>query len=602
MSALPGDEPPLVVALRAVPAALLAVSLALGVVVGGLVHRSSLGAAEQRFELSSEEALTTLRQLLERAELTARAASVVRDPELTQPEWEDRVTLLGLDPPLPGLVAINSLSVVTLQEAPRYQAQLRDAVGRQTAIFPRPLRERMVVIERVAPLDANEDALGFDVLTNPTAADAVLRALDEGRTALSDGLTLVQAPDGGTAVVLYTPRLLGPGARPGIGNVALLGQGLVDGVARQVGSVTLRVEDPTPEGVRLVGVTEGHDPQAVFRDEVQLEVYGQTWDVEIAAAAGSVSTAEQVAGPLGGLATALLAMLALLTVGAARTREEHAQSIAQERTADLREANEALRDALRVKDDFVAVVSHELRTPLTVIRGFAMTLREHGPEMSSADRSRALERIEAQSERLDQLVGELLVAARIQAGGEPVRREALPLRDAVVQQVEASASPQGVRVEVAPDLLVLVDPAHLARILDNLLTNAGKYGLPPVVVSAERAGARVQLCVRDHGEGVPEDLQERVFERFAQAEHDTRRTTTGVGLGLAIVRELAGLNGGRIWVEDAAPGARFVLSLLGVGAGETPPDEAPARHGRFDGSAPGVVPTAEEGVDARAEQ
>ena len=562
MSALPGGEHPLVVALRAVPASLLVVSLTLGVVVGGLVHRSSLGAAEERFELSSGEALTTLRQLLERAELTARAASVVRDPELTQQEWEERVTLLGLDPPLAGVVTINSLSVVTLDEAPRYQSQLRDAVGRQTAIFPRPLRERMVVIDRVAPLAPNARALGFDVLTNPVAAEAVLRALDDGRTALSDGLTLVQAPDGGTAVVLYTPRILQAGERPGIGSVALLGQGLVDAVGRLVGSVTLAVEDPTPEGVRLVGITEGHDPGAPFVQTVPLEVFGQTWDVEIAAAAGSVSTAEQVAGPLSGLATALLAMLALLTVGSARTREEHAQSIAQERTADLREANEALRDALRVKDDFVAVVSHELRTPLTVIRGFAMTLRQRGTELSPADRARALERIEAQSERLDRLVGELLVAARLQAGGEPVQREVVSVREVVLQQVEASRSPQQVEVDVPPDLHVLVDPGHLARIIDNLLTNAGKYGLPPVVVSAERSGARVELGVRDHGEGVPGPLHERVFERFAQAEHDTRRTTSGVGLGLAIVRELAELNGAWIRVEDAHPGARFVLSLV----------------------------------------
>lgn len=268
-------EHPLVSALRAVPASLLFVSLALGVLVGGLVHHNSLGAAEERYELSSGEALTTLRQLLERAELTARAASVVRDPALSQVEWEERVMLLAFDPPLPGLFAINSLSVVALDEAPQFEAQLRDAVGRQTAIFPRPLRERMVVIDRVAPLEANADALGFDVLTNPTAADAVLRALDEGRTALSDGLTLVQAPEVGTAVVLYTPRILDSGVRPGIGNVALVGQGLVDGVGRQVGSVTLRVEDPTPDGVRLVGVTEGHDPGAPFHDQVEVELYGQ---------------------------------------------------------------------------------------------------------------------------------------------------------------------------------------------------------------------------------------------------------------------------------------------------------------------------------------
>jgi signal transduction histidine kinase len=112
------------------------------------------------------------------------------------------------------------------------------------------------------------------------------------------------------------------------------------------------------------------------------------------------------------------------------------------------------------------------------------------------------------------------------------------------------------------ELVAVVDPAHLTRILDNYLGNAFKYGEPPVCIEVERVGDFVELRVRDHGPGVPPEFVSRLFTKFGRLDTPTTRATQGTGLGLSIVKALAEANHGDVrYQQDEPKGGCFVVRL-----------------------------------------
>ena len=231
-----------------------------------------------------------------------------------------------------------------------------------------------------------------------------------------------------------------------------------------------------------------------------------------------------------------------------------------ERYADeLKRANEELRAADELKNHFVAVTSHELRTPLTSVLGFARILLSHWDRMPDEEKREQIGLIEEQSVRLSRLVEELLTLSKIRAGALEVRAEPVKVRDAV-QKVASSLAdwPGNIEIEVPRRLRVRADRDYLHQILTNYLTNAFRYGRPPIRVEAREADGAVEIRVRDRGSGVPEAFVPRLFERFAQADS----AAGGTGLGLSIVRGLARAQGGEAWYEpDPNGGACFGVRL-----------------------------------------
>ncbi len=231
---------------------------------------------------------------------------------------------------------------------------------------------------------------------------------------------------------------------------------------------------------------------------------------------------------------------------------------------ELNEANQRLEEAAQFKDDLLSMASHELRTPLTPILGFLEILEARGD--LTVDQRQLLEVVSSNAKRMLRLVDDFLAVGSASAGalvGQP-------------QEVSVEAALRGALHEVGDlagpvDLAVagcraIVDPQHLEQIVLNLLTNATKYGAPPVTVTAKPAGeGRIALEVADHGAGVPPDFQQHMWERFVQKDRGDRRTATGVGLGLPIVRLLAESNGGTVSYRDGSPtGAVFTVELPGT--------------------------------------
>jgi two-component system sensor histidine kinase MtrB len=160
-----------------------------------------------------------------------------------------------------------------------------------------------------------------------------------------------------------------------------------------------------------------------------------------------------------------------------------------------------------------------------------------------------------ESERLRRLTEQLLDLSQLDARRVSVQPRPLEL-DPFLREIVAAAVPHGpsVRFELPPELTVLVDPLVVERVVSNLVVNAARHGRPPIVVAAQRSKRQFRLAIEDSGNGVPEELLEQLFERFARGDQ-----ASGSGLGLTIARAYARMHGGDVVYKPRPHGARFEL-------------------------------------------
>lgn len=249
-------------------------------------------------------------------------------------------------------------------------------------------------------------------------------------------------------------------------------------------------------------------------------------------------------------------------------------SIRRVRQAEQREAisRREAEEAAHIKNDFVAMVSHELRTPLTSIAGFADTLASNWQSLSITEIEEFLGYISKQSQYLGDLVEDVLVIPRLEAGRLRFRAEAFDL-GMLVQDVAAMLFPPGGGREAAVSLPVGVrmhaDAKRVQQVVRNLLENARKYGGDQVLVEGFAHGEQYVLVVSDNGPGVPDEAANTIFEHFEQLSKGDSRSSSGIGLGLPIARRLARAMGGEVWYERRFPtGSRFCFSLPVRAVGE----------------------------------
>ena len=220
------------------------------------------------------------------------------------------------------------------------------------------------------------------------------------------------------------------------------------------------------------------------------------------------------------------------------------------------------RQLNRLKTDLVANVSHELKTPVSVVRMFAEMLRTDRVP-SDARREEYLDLICRESERLAALIDNLLDFSALEGGKGPYRLAKGDLRAAVDRALEAfrfRTEQDGIEIEVmeADDLpVVLIDQEAIALAVINLLDNALKYGGGSrLEVALEAKRSAVDVSVRDHGPGIPQDSLKRVFERFYRGRRDNE--TRGSGIGLSLVKQIARAHGGYAWARNAPDGGAIV--------------------------------------------
>jgi K+-sensing histidine kinase KdpD len=219
--------------------------------------------------------------------------------------------------------------------------------------------------------------------------------------------------------------------------------------------------------------------------------------------------------------------------------------------------HEEVRLLDQLKANFVAIASHELRTPAASVYGVLTTLAQRGDELSKELRDELVRTGVEQGERLRRLLEELLDLSRLDSGAIRVSAKPIVVR-AALEEIASEVLPPGtpVDIDVPSDLAAVADSHVLDRVLSNLLNNASRHGEPPFVISAEQRDRHLRIAVSDAGDGVPEELRARLFDRFARGEG-----AAGSGLGLAIARSYARAHGGDIVYDPSGPGTRFELLL-----------------------------------------
>ncbi len=243
---------------------------------------------------------------------------------------------------------------------------------------------------------------------------------------------------------------------------------------------------------------------------------------------------------------------------------------------ELEAQNAELRESERMKTELVNIVSHELRTPLASVLGFTALLLKR--EFDPPTRRHYLGIVDAQARRLAALLEDFLDVQRIEHEGVDLATEKIDLAVLLDEQAQlyAAQSPKH-QLEVALEerpLTVRGDPNRLAQVVGNLLSNAIKYspGGGMVEVMAARSGAGVRIAVRDHGRGIPNDQQSRIFTKFFRGDAGATGIT-GTGLGLAVSREIVEAHGGSIGFDsDPGEGTTFWLELPGPNGEHTTND------------------------------
>jgi PAS domain S-box-containing protein len=250
-----------------------------------------------------------------------------------------------------------------------------------------------------------------------------------------------------------------------------------------------------------------------------------------------------------------------------------------------KEAEEALKEADRRKDEFLATLAHELRNPLAPLRN-SVEIMKRAPDDPALLRQ-ARQMMERQLALMERIIEDLLDVSRITRNRLHLRMERVELASILHHAIEvcrplAERSRHEITLTLPTDPIYLEgDSARLAQVFSNLLTNACKYTEPGgrIQVAAERQGGEVAVSVKDDGIGIPPEMLPHIFEIFTQVDRSPERVQGGLGIGLTLVRQLVELHRGRVVAHSEGPGlgSEFVVRLPAV-EGTRAPAPGPARE------------------------
>ncbi|MBM3270852.1 MAG: CHASE domain-containing protein [Candidatus Sericytochromatia bacterium] len=586
--------------LRSLPItlAVLALSAMLAIVAWGLAGNLDHGRERARFEGHVRDAAATIKQRMEAYILALRSGErfISTVGPFTREQWRTFVNAPGLRRDYPGIQGIGfSVRLDDAAQISRLRERLLAEGLPALRIRPPERRSEYHAIIYLEPFDwRNQRAYGYDMFTEPVRRRAMERARDSGRPALSGKVRLVQetAVQPQPGFLVYFPVY-----RPGMdqGSVqdrrkALLGYvyspfragdfftAVLGGrLPKEIDFELFDGPDPS-SGSLLHDHDPGHvspalDPGTSFlpylSTTMPVAIAGHRWTLQANAlpAFGSRNPDLPLVVLLaGGIVSVLLAAIALILA----TGRDRALALAAEMTADLKRAD-------RLKDDFLSVVSHELRTPLNYITGFASVLGDGiaGP-LTSRQRD-YVQKVLDGARRMLALVNNLLDISLMVAGKLELAKVPFDLGGLVKETVatfEVLAADRGLTLHADTRGLsreVVGDAPRVMQVLTNLVGNAIKYtprGGCVTLVAAD-GGGFVRVEVRDDGPGITAEDLPRLFTRFGRVDMSATREAGGIGLGLAISKEIVEAHGGQIGVESRpGAGSTFWFTLPIAGGGE----------------------------------
>jgi signal transduction histidine kinase len=418
--------------------------------------------------------------------------------------------------------------------------------------------------------DDNSSTIGFDLGSEPEQLDAMNRARDSDLPAVTELLEPNPAAGrSGREFVLYLP--IYRRGQP-IESIEQRRRALVGFVFSRLSPDVIFSDSIAAATVRYLDIAiydsskdtdallvRSGDGKGNVQSSATLMIGGRQW--LLVASSRQVNMASlppeaQRTFVVGALVSLLLFALMRAQVRAWQTAERHATE---------------LRAADRAKDEFLAVLSHELRTPLNVVVGWLSMLRNGS--VREDRRAHALDIIDRNARTQAQLIDDLLEVSRILMGKMRIDKHPLsvvPAITAVLESLRPAADAKdvtlhGIDAAAAGTFIIAADAGRFAQIITNLVANGVKFTQPggAVWVNVEAEDEHVKISVRDTGIGIDPEFLPYVFDRFRQADASPTRSHNGLGMGLAIVRDLVRLHGGRIDVYSAGlnQGAVFVITL-----------------------------------------
>ncbi|OLP16197.1 hypothetical protein BST81_22610 [Leptolyngbya sp. 'hensonii'] len=541
-------------------------------------------------------------------------------------EFRIYVSQLSLRQQYPGLQGIGFSRRVTPSQVEDLVQTMRRQGVQNFYIRPPYVRQEYHTIVYLEPLDRrNQAAIGFDMFTEPIRRVAMERARDSGRPAMSGRVTLVQEidPNKQAGFLLYLPIYEGALTPPTIAQrqanlrgfvyIPFRADDFIQGIfgEPQGELVNFQIYDglePRPEYLlhdsRHKDRFKNLSYQPRFHTVRKIEIAGHPWTITFSSRPDLDSNSERRLVPFVALIGGLISLI-LFGI----TRSQVRAYIALEQAAtELREAEQArllllqseqlarteAETANRLKDEFLATLSHELRSPLNAVLGWVHLLQTR--QLDPTTIHRALETIERNAKAQAQLVEDLLDVSRIIRGQLRlnIRPVSLPaVITTALETVRPAAEAKRIQLQTVLDRqmgLVAGDLDRLQQVVWNLLSNAIKFTpeggqvavrlslvmgsatreaqcLPnqktsdPKMISGQARYAQLEIC--DTGKGISPEFLPYVFDRFRQADSSITRSYGGLGLGLAIVRQLVELHGGTIQArsEGEGKGATFMVTL-----------------------------------------
>ena len=504
--------------------------------------------------------------------------------EVSAAEFRRYVANLELRRRYPGILGIGYSQRLAPAEVAPFERAVRASGRPDFRVWPATPRAEYNTILYLEPLDRrNAVAIGYDMATNPVRRAAMQAARARGDMVASGKVTLVQEidPNKQAGFLLYLPLYANDGApaRGPLRGFVYAPLRVGDLLAGTRGSGPKRIDYQVFDGLRadpaalLRSTFDGRPPAARFVTDRVLDIAGRKWLVRFYSRPELDELSRGWLVPWLALAAVAASLLLALLSGSQARGRRAAEAVA----AAQRRAAEALRENDRRKDEFLAMLAHELRNPLAPINTAAALLRL--PQASPALVAEASGIITRQVGHMAELVDDLLDVSRVNRGLVVLEDEVFDLRTALHAAVE-QARPQlrecrhafAERIADAP-LWVRGDCTRLTQVVANLLDNAVKYTPVggEVALEAERVDGRIEVRVRDNGVGIDPALRTHVFDLFSQGERPLDRAQGGLGIGLALVRKLVELHGGRVRVDSPGAGGGSVFTV------ELPAAAAPER-------------------------
>jgi PAS domain S-box-containing protein len=332
----------------------------------------------------------------------------------------------------------------------------------------------------------------------------------------------------------------------------------------------------------FVAITGFSREEAIGKTTAELGVWARPGDREQeladVASSGLLRNREYIFRVRGGQEITGLLSAETIDIGG----EPCALTVIQDIT-DRKKFEQALREADRRKDEFLATLAHELRNPLAPIRNGIEVLKHAPPDAKAS--AAVLEMMDRQLAQMVRLVDDLLDVSRISRGKIKLRTEPIELSAAIRNALETNRqaiedSAHELVVDVPQEsILVHADLTRLSQVLANLLSNASRYTPRggSIRLSVEASSSEVTIRVRDNGIGIPEDMIGQVFDLFTQVDDSLERSHSGLGIGLTIVKRLVEMHGGQVTARSEGPGkgTEFVVILPRLAtppAAQRPPD------------------------------